>query len=90
MADRTMLDEIGWERLTTKQNGRPIVWERSGVLHLCEGSRLVPFDRGTFVLWTRCQMHDVPADAAWEQLPTERVTCAACLDRAAQETPDAG
>lgn len=67
------------------QNDRPIVWEHRGVLHLCEGSRLVPHDRETFVLWTRCGRHDVPANAASEKLPNERVTCAACLDIAAQE-----
>ena len=74
--------------LTTTQNNRPVVWEHRGVLHLCEGSRLVPRDRETFVLWTRCGWYDVPANAAWEKLPTERVTCVACLDRAAQEATD--
>ena len=89
MADQTVLDEIAGERLTTTQNDRPIVWERGGVLHLCAGSRLAPHDRETFVLWTRCGQHDVPANAAWEKLPAERVTCSACLDRAAQEATDA-
>lgn len=43
--------------LTTTHKEQPIFWNG----HLCEGDQMVPFDRGTFILWTRCGKHDVPA-----------------------------
>lgn len=61
--------------LETTHNGHPMVWNG----HLCEGSQMVPFDRGTFVLWTRCGKHDVPtgkAQAGPDAL--SHVTCDEC------------
>ena len=60
------------------RNGHAIYWNG----HLCEGDYLVPTDPDTFVLWTRCGKHDVPADAAWEMRPEEDVTCPICGARA--------
>ena len=62
--------------LETTHNGSPMVWNG----HLCEGDQMVPFDRGTFLLWTCCGRHDVPANAA-QAGPNalSHVTCPECL-----------
>lgn len=62
--------------LVTKQNGRDIVWNG----HLCEGARMVQRDPGTFLLWTRCHKHDVPANAAYTRIPEDVITCVACQE----------
>lgn len=71
--------------LKTRQNGRPIFWNG----HLCEGDRMIDRDPGTFLLWTRCGKHDVPANAAWEKRAEDMVECAECaaivMAEAAQE-----
>ena len=64
--------------VTRERNGHAIYWNG----HLCEGDYLVPTDPDTFVLWTRCGKHDVPADAAWEMRPENGVTCPICAARA--------
>jgi hypothetical protein len=46
--------------------------------HLCEGARMVDRDPGTFLLWTRCGKHDVPANAAWEKRAEDKIECAEC------------
>lgn len=43
---------------TCLHNGNEIFWDG----HLCEGDRMINSDPGTFILWTRCGKHDVPAD----------------------------
>lgn len=53
-----------------------IMWEQSGVVHNCEGARMVPFDAGTFLVWTKCGK-DVPAGAAFRN-PKEHATCPDC------------
>lgn len=37
-----------------------IKFDDGKVIHACEGNRMVPFDHGTFLVWTRCGK-DVPA-----------------------------
>jgi hypothetical protein len=60
--------------MLTEINGCAIY--RNG--HLCEGDQMHPSDPGTFLLWTRCQQHDVPARAARELGPQDRITCEVC------------
>ena len=44
----------------------PAVWrDRNGVTHQAVGNQMVSFDRGTFIMWTRCGKHDIPANGAW-------------------------
>lgn len=54
-------------------------WDDGKVLHACEGDRMVPFDHGTFLVWTLCQ-RDVPANAAFVK-NGEAVTCQTCAAR---------
>ena len=61
-----------------ERNGHAIYWNG----HLYEGDYLVPTDPDTFVLWTRCGKHDVPADAPWEMRPEYEVMCPICAARA--------
>jgi len=59
-----------------EQNGRRIFWNG----HLCQGARLVTSDPETFILWTRCGLHDVPTGAARELAPEDRITCDFCRE----------
>jgi hypothetical protein len=61
--------------LINEVNGNPIVWRG----HLCEGDQMVPGNPGTFLLWTRCGEHDVPANAG-RQGRFEDVHCAKCVE----------
>lgn len=58
----------------TRINGKTIFWRG----HICEGDRIAASDAGTFLLWTRCLKHDVPANEAWEKQPDDRITCIEC------------
>ena len=46
-------------------------------VHACEGNRMVPFDQGTFLVWTRCG-RDVPANRAFTQKYLPAPTCPEC------------
>jgi hypothetical protein len=62
---------------TTTENGTPLRWQdKTGVMHAAEGAELAPPDHRTFVLWTACGKHDVPAGKGFASY--ERVTCAQC------------
>lgn len=63
-----------WMKDRDPITGREYFWNG----HLCEGTRLVDFDSGTFCLWTRCGKHDVPANAAWLRGPDDVLACAEC------------
>jgi len=53
------------------------LWEdRKGVIHLCDGSRLVDSDKNTYVVWTICEI-DVPANESFKS--EEQPTCAKCM-----------
>lgn len=68
----------GRDEVHTTVSGHAIVWEKSGtgILHACEGAYVLS---GVRLLWTRCQLHDVPANGAWLQRDEDLVTCPACL-----------
>lgn len=66
--------EMTIAKLITRQNGKTIFWNG----HVCEGNRLVENDASTVCLWTRCLKHDVPANAAWEKQPDDKITCVEC------------
>lgn len=61
--------------LTTEINGSPIIWRG----HLCEGERMVAGNHDTFILWTRCGEHDVPAGKA-STGRFEDVHCSKCVE----------
>ena len=58
------------------RNGNAIFWNG----HLCEGCRIISQDANTFLLWTLCAKHDVPANQAWEKRPEDIVTCPNCAE----------
>lgn len=61
--------------LVTLSNGNLIIWNG----HACEGADLTPASKSrNFCLWTRCGMHDVPANSAHEGERSE-ISCEACL-----------
>jgi hypothetical protein len=60
--------------MVKEQNGHAIFWNG----HLCEGHQMAAADANTFILWTRCNLHDVPAGQARELAATDQVTCPAC------------
>lgn len=60
--------------LITEKNGNPIIWRG----HLCEGDRMISSNADTFILWTRCGEHDVPANKA-RYGRIEDVHCSKCL-----------
>ena len=66
--------------LTRTQNYNLIVWNG----HLCEGDQMIPNNRDTFILWTRCGKHDVPANKGYEGDISE-VTCTECRGLAGKE-----
>lgn len=73
--------------IVTRENGIPIRWQdRFGVMHSAEGDRMVPFDRGTFILWTCCGQYDVPANAAFAS--HDKITCPECLAIEMERDPD--
>jgi hypothetical protein len=60
--------------MVTEINGHAIFWNG----HLCEGDRMISADQDSFILWTRCKKHDVPAKAARELGPQDQITCEVC------------
>jgi hypothetical protein len=60
--------------MVTEINGRPIYWNG----HLCEGGQMHPSDPDTFLVWTRCQKHEVPAKSVRELGLQDQVTCEVC------------
>lgn len=73
--------------LTLTIDQKPIRWQdKWGVMHAAEGSRMVPFDRGTFILWTRCGQFDVPANAGFTS--HDEVTCPECAAIESERDPD--
>jgi len=50
-------------------------WNDGDTIHACKGARMVPFDAGTFLIWTKCG-RDVPANAAFKA--DISATCGAC------------
>lgn len=62
---------------TTSENGTPLRWQdKNGVMHAAEGEQLAPPDHRTFVLWTVCGKHDIPAGRGFASYET--VTCPCC------------
>ena len=63
--------------MKTLEKGQEIFW--SG--HLCEGDRIHERDPNTFLLWTRCGKHDVPANKGYTgpKAPGD-VECPECLE----------
>jgi hypothetical protein len=55
-------------------DGSPMIWNG----HLCEGAQMISFDPGTFIMWTRCGKHDVPANGSHVGSVSE-VTCPECI-----------
>lgn len=49
--------------------------DEGGVFHSCDGDQLVPIDRSTYVVWTKCG-RDVPANKSFRS--KEYPTCAKC------------
>lgn len=49
--------------------------DKHGVIHACEGSRLVPSNPQTYCVWTKCEK-DVPAARSFKS--EERPTCEVC------------
>ena len=48
--------------------------------HLCEGDRIVTSNPNTFILWTRCGKHDVPANQGYTGPSAEQeIKCPDCL-----------
>jgi hypothetical protein len=59
------------------RDGTPYRWASpDGVMHAAEGNQLVPFDPGTFVLWTACGQYDVPANRGFAS--HDKITCVQC------------
>lgn len=57
----------------------PAVWrDKNDVLHRAVGDQMIPTDRGTFIMWTACGWHDVPANGAWLQTSEDIVSCDGC------------
>lgn len=52
-----------------------IQWNDGTTVHDCEGARIIPFDPGTFLVWTKCGI-DVPANQGVNG--TDAVTCKGC------------
>lgn len=50
--------------------------DENKVLHECEGERIIPYDRDTYIVWTRC-LQDVPADKSFKS--EEEPTCGQCI-----------
>lgn len=62
----------------TKLDSGLAVWkDKNDIIHWAVGDRMVPQDRGTFILWTDCGKHDVPANSAW-YYTGETITCEEC------------
>lgn len=51
--------------------------DAKGVVHACEGDRIVTPNPDTYVVWTQCG-EDVPAGKSFKA--KEEVTCVACKD----------
>jgi hypothetical protein len=50
--------------------------DKKGIIHFCESSQIVPSDRSTRLVWTKCGK-DVPAYKSFNSI--EPVTCEGCL-----------
>lgn len=62
-----------------KIDGMPLRWgSPDGKVHAVEGAQIIPNDPSTFLLWTVCGKHDVPAGAGVKSRAT--VTCEACKE----------
>lgn len=53
-----------------------ILYDDGKVTHACEGDRMVPFDPGTFLVWTKCG-RDVPANQGYVGVHST-ATCPEC------------
>jgi hypothetical protein len=52
---------------------KPMRWERNGVMHEAMGDWV---HQGIYLVWTKCEKHDVPANGAW--YGADEVTCEDC------------
>lgn len=60
-----------------KIDGMPLRWgSPDGAVHAVEGAQMISDNHDTFLLWTVCGKHDVPAGAGFKSRAT--VTCEAC------------
>lgn len=60
-------------------DGMPLRWgSPDGLVHAVEGGQIVDADPGTFILWTVCGQHDIPANAGVKS--RAQVTCAECAN----------
>lgn len=67
--------------VTTHKDDLPILYEtKDGVIHFCEGDRMVPYDPDTFILWTACEIYDVPPNAGFVSRYV-KPDCPDCLAR---------
>lgn len=57
-------------------NDKTIKWDDSAVIHSCHGERMVPFDQGTFLVWTDCSK-DVPANKGFRS-DSVSANCSGC------------
>ena len=51
--------------------------DNKGIIHNCEGSELVPGDKDTYVVWTKCGK-DVAANKSFKS--NEVANCKSCLE----------
>ena len=75
----------GAEAMNSRFYRDDIRWDDGNVIHACEGDRMVPFDHGTFLVWTRCGL-DVPASAGYAggELPN----CPSCTSQTVDASRD--
>ena len=60
-------------------DGMPLRWgSPDGMIHAAKGGQMVEGNPDTFILWTFCEKHDVPANAGYKSRAT--VTCPDCLE----------
>ncbi len=60
-------------------NGKQMRWEDPDeITHVAEGAQMIATDPGTFILWTACGLHDIPAGEAF--FGDDNVTCPHCVD----------
>ena len=52
------------------------------LMHAAEGAQIIPGNRGTYIVWTVCGLHDVPAGKAFRG--DDKVTCPHCIDAVAE------
>jgi len=63
--------------------GMPLRWgDRQGVIHAVEGAEMITNQPDTFLLWTICGNHDVPANTGVRS--HAKVTCQECLEYLAE------